>query len=225
MKIISSLIILSLNLTSFSQTDSQEKIKSKNQIGLIYTYEKGINKPEEGSLAGSCIGINRTIRIKNKFRFDVGLQFTKNVAKMEFTGFNIDSDPQNSQGYNYIFSYHNLFLDIPIKFNYFLSQKKKLNIYLIGGIYPTFFRKSNVTAKGYNNTGDLVLDHTQVNEPEKMIDATLMSTFGGGIEYLLNSKISVNIQSEFRYHFTNYDINYYDISKRITGNIGVRYNF
>lgn len=224
MKNLLTLLSLTISISLHSQTDSIEKRKTKSQFGFIYSYEYGKKRLENGTLNGSSIGINWTNRIKHKFRFDIGMQFSNNSAKMvNLTFVNIDANIQSNL-YSYTFSYDNSFLDIPIKFNYFLVQKKKINLYLIAGIYPTIFRHSVGKVIENKNTEGSELVLSNEIKSEKMIEASLFSTVGIGFEHKINQKFSLSFQAEMRNHFLNMNESYYDIRTRINGNLGIRYN-
>ena len=139
MKILLLLIILSFSISSHSQIDLIGKKKTKSQIGVIYAYENGTKLLGGGRLSGNSYGVNWTKRIKNKFRFDVGLQFTKNQTIIKYLTFASSIDPQSGIINSYKLINDNSFLDVPVKINFFILQKKSVNIYLITGIYSSFY--------------------------------------------------------------------------------------
>lgn len=227
MKNILAIGLFLISVNGNCQKDTLSTKKKIIQVGAFYSSDYFIKKALDNTKYlgeySSTFGINFTRKIKKKSRIDIGLQFSSwNYRKEELVN-GIAISPGNIIDVFYTTYYKDRSFELPIKYNYFIFQKRKLNFYLLAGLNPSFLYRSITQLENQPINGEIILEPKQISNAKSIYSVTFSSTIGVGLEYQLKNNLSVSLQPEFRtkmiYSIWNYQFYRFGV------NFGVRYNF
>lgn len=208
-------------LFGFSQEITPVK-KRKFQIGISGSIDQTTKTQNDYiSLLGFSSEVYFSSRKNTKTkRFQVGILYSQINYKTKhlFDGTQTEYDA-------YFVYYRNIsFLELPLKYNYFLHETNKINLYgtlgiSVGGILTA-------VSNGYNystNTNDLMY-----TKPPHNIDpynkGIIGFYLGVGLEYFLNKKISLTFDPEVKIKY-QMELLGPDIYSAMGVNLGIRWNY
>lgn len=210
------LFLTLLPLVLFGQSADSSQIK-RFAFGLNYSpdYSYRILVPEpqvkliadlrdstETPKYGFTTGLNLLFRINKRFTLETGFQYSN---KGEMNDGNIvlidDIDatkpPLNAPRITAIFSYN--YLDIPIKANYYLINKK-FKLFLSGGISNNLFISSENKFLFKYPDGSIL---TTKGEGPKLFPVNFTLLAGFGAEHQLNKRFSLRLEPIYRRSITS----------------------
>lgn len=208
-------------LLGFSQ-ENIPKTKQKFQIGVSGSIDQ-TNKTQYDyiALCGFSSGIYFSSRKNSKSkRFQMGILYSQINYKTK----HIFDDTQTEYDAYFVYYRNVSFLELPLKYNYFLHETNKIKLYgtlgfSVGGLVTAM-------SNGYNystNTNDLVY-----KKPPHNIDPYTKGFIGFylgiGLEYFLNENISMTFDPEMKAKY-QMELLGPDIYSAIGVNLGIRWNY
>jgi len=147
---------------------------------------------------GYTTGLNLLFRVSRNITLETGLQYSNKGEKTKtypllFINPNSPQEPTVTQDVSFVYSYN--YLDIPIKANFFLINKK-FKLFLSGGISNNLLlfstSKSTITFSPGNSSTSTVITSTKYSTVNMAVLA------GFGIEHHLNSRCSLRLEPIYR---------------------------
>lgn len=177
---------------TFSPDFSYRKLNTDLPTPTVTDLIKSRNQIEHPKL-GSASGFNFSMYINKRVNIEIGLLYTDKGEIATFTGGYSPSNPTSPISVD--FNYHYLYLDVPIKLNYFIIPKRKL--YLIAGLSPNFFIAQKTTSISHYNDGHRSRHAGNLlsNGFNKVNTAVV---FGIGQIYKLRKNIYIKLEPTYR---------------------------
>lgn len=213
------LILLTfIPLTTFCQ-NTDTIVTKKLSIGLTFSpdYCYRILKPDasgkwiaenrdtrEIPKSGYTTGLNLALNISKRITLEAGLLYsdkgekTKTNAPIWVTSSG-QPDPDPALPTKITFIYHYIYLDIPIKANYYLLTKR-VKFFLTAGISANIFLKQRITSIFEYNDGHTSTKSSSGNNAYEKIN--LAFTAGLGLGYDLTKKLYLKTEPTYRHSIT-----------------------
>jgi hypothetical protein len=209
------LIFISLPITFFGQNESQPTSKTQ-AVGFTFSPDycyRSLKADEDfqfivdsrNSLEtpkfGFTTGFNYSMRLSKRFTFEVGVLYSEKGEKFKHTDFippstyNDPALPSKILG-----RYHYLYLDIPVRTNFYLTNKK-LKLYLTGGISPNLHLIQKTVSIMKFGDGHSTRSVTYDNVGFSRINVAFIA--GLGVRYDLSEKLYLQCEPLYRRSITS----------------------
>jgi len=205
---------------TFSPDFSYRKLNTDIPTPTTTDLIKERNQTEHPKL-GYTSGFNFSIYFNRRFTLEMGLLYADKGHIKSIDGGYSPTNPTSPLSVD--FNYHYLYLDIPIKANYYIIPKKRL--YLIAGLSPNFFIAQKTTSISHYNDGH-TSRHTGNLFPTGFNKVNLAFILGIGQTYKLKKNTYIKIEPTYRRYLApikDASINEYLYSAGL--NAGVYYKF
>jgi hypothetical protein len=222
--------------TADSTTTDSVKIK-KYALGITYSPDlcyrnlnsaaehkwiSDIRDTLETGKMGHTTGVNLTININKKISLSTGILFSDKGAKTKRYTFE-NTGNLNAPAFNTI-TFHYYYIDIPLKVNYYLHDKK-CKFYITGGMSTNIFISQKNTSKieYYNKDSEKI---TSTNKQPDFAKINFAVIAGLGIDCPITPKYYFKLEPQFRYSINSIikaPIKEYLYSAGL--NIGIYYKF
>ncbi|MCC6683622.1 MAG: PorT family protein [Bacteroidia bacterium] len=153
-----------------------------------------LNNENETVKIGYTAGLNICFNIKNSVGLETGIQYSNKGYQTKFRNLIlIQPDPNSPYKAKFIYNMH--YIDIPVKAN-FTYGDKKVRFFTSAGITTNIFIKATSTSVLiYSDRIDRKT--TPVNTKIKKVN--ISPTLSVGIDYKINSRMSLRVEPTFRY--------------------------
>jgi len=158
---------------------------------------------EEIPKFGYTTGLNIAWKLSNRFTLETGVLYSNKGEKtkkytLNWYTPNGQNDPALGTKNSYTYSY--IYLDIPVKVNfYFLTKKTKL--YLTAGISPNIFLSQKTTSVVEFANGEEKKTSSSSNSEFQKINLTFIVGFG--VSYDFSNKLYLKIEPTYRQSITS----------------------
>jgi Outer membrane protein beta-barrel domain len=235
MKTIHLLFIIFLPFTLFSETGDSVKTK-KLQIGITYSPDYSYRKLKSDA-SGKLIADMRDTMEIGKYGFTTGVNIVYLITKKISiaSGLLLSDKGERTKKYalgnaasgvlpvNNRFIYHYMYLDIPIKANYYILTGK-LKLFVTAGMSANIFLTQKTTSiLDYNSRSSEKKTSTVESDFSKI---NLAYTAGLGIDYPISTKMNFKLEPVYRRSITsviNAPVKSYLYSVGL--NVGLYYQF
>ena len=152
---------------------------------------------------GYTSGLSLLFRISKNLTFETGLQYSNKgektkTRKLEIFDPNSPQSSMNTMEVTFVYSYN--YLDIPIKANYYLINKK-FKFFLSGGLSNNIFISSTNKSTISFAPGNSTTNTTKSSTNYSLVNIAALAGFG--IEQQLNSKLSLRLEPIYRRSITS----------------------
>jgi len=216
MKILFSILCITLSYTSFSQ-ESHSVNTSRFRIGIIaqpnIAYRRLLkienddfldliitdrNKREIPKL-GYNFGLNTEFKIANHFKLETGVNYSnKGYRTKKIVAFT--SEPGLS---HFQIGYVHHYIEVPLVLNYIVG-KNKLKLISSFGVSMNVLVSSKIKSiLYYENSSNKTTYSNMENEFETYKKFNLTPSVSIGVEYQINAKTSIKVQPTFNYSILN----------------------
>jgi len=143
---------------------------------------------------GYTAGLNLALNISKRITIETGLLYSDKGEKTKKYDL-IWGQPNPDLPIKNTFIYHYIYLDIPIKINYYLfTQRAKL--FITAGISPNIFITQKTTSILEYSDGHTKTNSSTADNGFSKIDLTFIAGFG--VSYDLTNRITLKIEPTFR---------------------------
>lgn len=208
MKNLSIYLILLISLSSYGQ----DKTNPRFQIGVNFSSDICYRNLEstDGSSTSNIIvsqrdereipkfgfttGLNVCFELNDNFALESGIQYSKKGDQTKYLGVNFGQLPPSfPEQVKYIYDYN--YMDIPLRLNYTFGKRKVRFLTSVGVTANIFLNYKQTNIAVYS-------DRTEKKVSEQTFDferINISPTISAGIDYKINDKMSLRIESIFRY--------------------------
>jgi hypothetical protein len=235
MKTIHLLFIIFLPFTLFSETGDSVKTK-KLQIGITYSPDYSYRKLKSDASGKLIADLRDTMEI-GKYGYTTGINFVYLINKKISiaSGLLLSDKGERTKKYillnpatgvlpvNNTFIYHYMYLDIPVKANYYILTEK-LKLFVTAGVSANFFLTQKTTSiLGYNSRSSEKKTSTVESD---FLKINFAYTVGFGIDYPISNKFIFKLEPIYQRSITsviNAPVKSYLYSVGL--NVGLYYQF
>jgi len=147
---------------------------------------------------GYTTGLNLALNFNKRFALELGILFSNKGEKTKKYDM-LGNQPDPDLPTNITFIYHLLYLDIPIKVNYFiLTQRTKL--FILAGLSPSVFLTQKITSIAEYSDGSIKTNTSPGASGFSKINLTFIAGFG--VSYDLTKIITLKIEPTYRRSIT-----------------------
>jgi hypothetical protein len=174
------------------------------------------NNATETFKLGYTTGLNICYNFSNTIGIEAGVQYSNKgyrTKEMNFSGTNLANDIKTKLRYNYYY------IDLPTKVNFTFGQKKIRLFTSIGASTNFFIKNINTTIVQYSDNSKKKYSQNTVGKHQKYNKIYISPLVSLGINYKLNEKFNLRVESIFRYGIL--PINYGDPIKGYLWNGGL----
>lgn len=149
---------------------------------------------------GYTTGLNVALRFNKRISLETGLLYsnkgekTKRLSDLHAIG----PDSTLPTAISYIYGY--IYIDIPIKFNYYVLVHKKAKLFVMAGISPNIFLTQKTTSILEYKDGQKNTSNSWHHQNYIIIDLTIIA--GLGFRYDLSNKIYFSLEPTYRRSIT-----------------------
>ncbi len=166
---------------SISPSFSSRYLKAESEAKSNADYFDSIEMPS----LGYSLGLNFGFQFSKRFSINSGLFFANRAQSSKSSSLKSISNFTNNIYY----------LDLPLKFNYYLMSKKS-KLYLTGGANFSYFLASNVS---YRKEGNTELFSAKVDNLNAM---NIAGIIGVGIDVPIYKRWALNFEVNYQHAFT-----------------------
>jgi len=188
---------LSIGLT-FSPDYCYRTLRSDANSKWIEDYRNAKEVPKFGYTSG----INMSVKLNKRFSFETALLYADRGMKTKEYELLApgQSDPVIPKTIKY--NYHYIYLDVPIKMNFYLLTKK-IKLFIETGISPSLlFTQYNVAYNKFSDGHESVKKSTNTLYSYPRINLTAIA--GIGLNYDLSEKLYFKAEPMFRYSLSTF---------------------
>jgi len=167
------------NTNGSSLSDSNiEQRNNRETIKLGYT--AGLNV---------CFNINKSIGLKT------GVQYSNKGYQTKFQDLIFEQpDPSLPNKVKFIYNFH--YIDIPVKANFTIGNKKRFSFFTSAGIITNILiKESQTVVSEYSDRTDRKIESTNYGYNKLNISPAISI----GVDYKINTKMNLRIEPTFRY--------------------------
>ncbi len=218
------LLLLFLPFVSLSQTNDTIKTKSNNaktdtlrkgefEIGILFSPDYDFRKLKsdassqaitdirdtmETAKFGFTAGLNLAYHINKRLVMETGLLFSDRGEKTKKVSFT--NVPSGQLPIYFTYKYHYLYLDIPLKVDYYILTGK-LKLYATAGASGNVFLMQKTTLLKGNDNGNTEKTSFASNSGFNRISVSILA--GLGLDYSISNIIKLQIEPMYRRSLTS----------------------
>ena len=147
---------------------------------------------------GFTTGINVVYHFNDRIVLETGLLFSDKGEKTKKTSF--ENVPSSQLPIYYTYKYHYLYLDIPLKVDYYLLTGK-LKLFVTAGVSGNIFINQKTTLLQGHDNGDIQKNTTTFNPGFNRFNLAMIA--GLGINYKLSSRMNLKVEPVYRRSLTS----------------------
>lgn len=175
---------------NFSPDYSYRILEPTAQVKWIADFRDTLEIPK----FGYTTGLNFLFRVSRNLTFETGLQYSNKGEKTKqhqllVINPNLPKEPGSMAEASFVYSYY--YLDIPIKANFFLINKK-FKLFLSGGISNNLFISSTSRYTITFSPGNPLTSTVKTNTKYSTVNLAVLA--GLGVEHHLNSRCSIRLE-------------------------------
>jgi hypothetical protein len=149
---------------------------------------------------GFTTGISGSYNISPRTGFEIGVMYSNKGyqdKKMEYSMITSTGDYVVLGKYKSVFTFN--YIDIPLKVNFTFGQRKVHLLASAGLVTNLFISSSQTDLIKFNDDSE---KRTKVNDLFHYTDAMVSAMLGTGIDYSVNSRLTLRLEPRFRYGLT-----------------------
>ncbi|HZY25308.1 MAG TPA: outer membrane beta-barrel protein [Bacteroidales bacterium] len=187
----------SIGLT-FSPDYCYRTLKTDGSIA-IYKWAAESRDTFEIPKFGYTTGLNFAVKFNKRFSLETGLLFSDKGEKTKRLSDLHAIKPDSTMPTAVTFIYRYIYIDIPIKVNFYILTKRA-KLFVMAGISPNIFLSQKTTSIIEYRDGHKNTDNSWHHEGYTIIDLTVIA--GLGFSYDLSNKLSFSLEPTYRRSIT-----------------------